>query len=76
MIDHVYRKFPDNVEAIRALLQKDATFHETCDDYEEICTWLTHHCRPEDRPSVECDHARELMRALEDEINTVLLKAE
>lgn len=57
-------------------MQKDATFREICADYEEICTWLVDHRCAEDCPSVECDHARELVRDLENEINTVLLKAE
>ena len=76
MTDHVYRKFRNDTDAIRELLQKDATFREICADYEEICTWLAYHCRSEGPPSEECDRARELMRGLEDDINKVLREAE
>ncbi len=72
MSDHVYRKFPSHIEAIQALLQKDATFREICADYTEICTWLDNYCRSQVRPSKDCDHAQQLMRELEDEIMQVL----
>jgi uncharacterized protein YdcH (DUF465 family) len=75
MTDHVCRKFPNDMEAIQALLQKDATFREICADYEEICTWLHDCCRSKGRPSKECDFARELIRDLEDEITQVLRSA-
>ncbi len=75
MTDHVYRKFPNYIEALQALLQKDATFGEICADYEEICTWLACQYRSEDPPSEECDRARELIRDLEDEIEKVLRDA-
>ena len=70
--NHVYRKFSNRIEAIQTLLQKEATFREICADYEEICTWLDDYCRSKGRPSEECDHARELIRELEDEIQNVL----
>ena len=75
MIDHVYRKFPNHIEAIQALLQKDTTFREICDDYEEMCAWLDDYCRLKGRPSEECDHARDMMRDLEDEIIKALRNA-
>ena len=75
MTDHVYRKFPNYLEAIQALMQKDANFREICADYEEIYTWLKDCCRLQDRPSKECDHAREVIRGLEDEIIKVLRDA-
>ena len=75
MTDHVYRKFPNYMEAIQSLLQKDPTFREICADYEEICTWLHDYCRSKGRPSKECDFARELIRELEDEITEVLRSA-
>jgi len=43
--EHVFRKFPNHIEAIRILLQEDASFREMCADYEEICTWLDTHDR-------------------------------
>ncbi len=70
--EHVYRKFPEHIDAIQALLQKDATFREICADYAEICTWLDDYCRSQGRPSEECDHARQLIRDLEVEIVQVL----
>ena len=76
MTDHIYKKFRNNIDAIRTILQKDPTFREICADYEEICTWLAYHCRSEGPPSEECDRARELMRGLEDDINKVLREAE
>ena len=72
MPDHVYRKFPNHIEAIQALLLKDATFREICADYEEMCTWLDCQHRSEDRSNNECDIAREVIRELEDEITEVL----
>ena len=75
MTDHVYRKFPNYMEPIQVLLQKNATFREICADYEEICTWLHDYCRSKGRPSKECDFARELIRELEDEITEVLRSA-
>ncbi len=72
MSDHVTKKFPNKIDAIQILLQKDANFREMCDDYEEICTWLDDYCRSQGRPSKECDHARHLMRELEIEIIQVL----
>jgi uncharacterized protein YdcH (DUF465 family) len=73
--EHVYRKFPNYIEAIQALLQKDATFREICADYEEMCTWLIGYCRSKGLPSKECDLSRELIRELEDEITEVLRSA-
>ncbi len=75
MSDHVSRKFPNHIEAIQALLEKDATFREICADYAEICTWLDDYCRSQDRPSEECDHARQLIQELEVEIIQVLREA-
>lgn len=69
MPEHVYRKFPNHIEAIQALLQKDATFREICADYEEMCAWLDRQYHSEDRSNNECDIAREVIRELEDEIN-------
>ena len=75
MTDHVYKKFPNYLEAIQALSQRDAAFKEILADYEEICAWLDDCCRSQDRPSKECDHAREVIRGLEVEINKVLRDA-
>ena len=72
MTDHVYRKFPDQLETIQTLLQKDAAFAEMCANYEEICTWLTDHSRTRDLSPEERDHAHDLMRDLEDEIAEAL----
>ena len=75
MADYIHIKFLNHIEAIEALLQKDATFREICADYEEICTWVHDYCRSKGRPSKECDFARELIRDLENEINKVLRDA-
>ena len=68
MDDHVYRKFPDHIAAIKALRNKDATFSEICKDYEEMCTWLAAQSHPVDLQSEECIDARVLIQELEDEI--------
>ena len=73
--DHVYRKFPNHIEALQYICQRDATFKEIYDDYEEVCTWLDDYCRTQGRPSMECEHARQLMRELEVEIIQVLRDA-
>ena len=70
--EHVYRKFPNHIEDIQSLLQRDPTFREICADYVEICTWLDDFCCSQDRPSEECDYARQLIRELEVEIIQVL----
>ncbi len=70
--DHVYRKFSNNIEGVKELLQKNATFREICDNYGEICNWLDDYCRSQDRPTKECDHAMEIIQDLEEEINQVL----
>jgi uncharacterized protein YdcH (DUF465 family) len=72
MPEYVYRKFPNYIKTLQALLQKDATFREICADYEEMCTWLDLQYRSEDRSNNECDIAREVIRELEDEITEVL----
>ena len=72
MTDHVYRKFPNHIEGIKSLLQYDTTFREICANYEEMCTWLACQQHPEGRAAEECVRAREVIRELEDEINTVL----
>ena len=75
MPDHFYKKFPNHIEGIKALLQKDATFREICADYEEICTWLDSQDCSKDSPSKESDLTRELMWELEAEITKVLWSA-
>ena len=72
MTDHVYRRFSNQIEGIQALMQRDATFREICDDYEEISTWLAFNYRPESPASEECDLAKELMLDLEDDIKKAL----
>ena len=75
MPDHVYRKFPNHIEAIRALLRRDATFREICANHEEMCTWLACQEHPEGLPAEECDRAREVICALEEEIKKALKDA-
>lgn len=72
MTDHVYLKFPNHFYEIQRLLQHSTAFREMCDDYEEICTWLASHERTKRPPTEECEHARELVRELEDEIDNIL----
>ena len=72
MNEWIYKNFPNHIGCIQALLQYDATFRELCADYEEMCTWLEDYCRSQARQSEECDHAREMIRELENEINKVL----
>jgi len=40
-----------------------------------MCTWLDNYCRSQDRPSKECDHAREVIRDQEGEIKKALKDA-
>ncbi len=68
MTDYLYRKFPDHIKAIQALLEKDSRFRGIADDYNEICTWLASYCNSAGKASEECDHARELIKTLEIEI--------
>ena len=75
MAEHVYRKFPNHIEAIQSLLQEETSFREICADYEEICTWLDSYDRSEGPPSKEGDLTRELMWELEGEITRVLMGA-
>ena len=67
MTDHVHRKFPAHTREINRLLQANAVFKEICADYEEICTWLSKHCRSKGRRTVDCEIACELIRELENE---------
>ena len=76
MAAHVYRKFPNHIEAIRSLLHEDSNFREICTDYEEICTWLDSHDRSEGPLSKEGDLTREFVRELEAEITRVLRGAD
>ena len=75
MTEDIYRKFPNYIEAIQALLRKDATFREILANYEEMCTWLACQEQPEGRPAEERDRAREVIRDLEDEIKQALRDA-
>ena len=72
MTEHVYRKFPEHAALIQALRDKDRTFREICDDYEEMCTWLAAQSSSIDPHAEELVHAREIIRDLEAEIKKVL----
>ena len=72
MTDHVHRKFSAHTREINRLLQANAVFREICADYEEICTWLSNHCRSKGLRSVDCEIACELIQDLEDEIDKAL----
>ena len=72
MTDHVCRRYPDHADAIHALMKADRTFSEICDDYDEMCTWLMHHCRTHGKASEECLSAMEIIKDLEDEIDKML----
>ena len=75
MNDHIYRKFPDDTQAIQSLLQKDAAFREIYAEYEEMSTWLASQYPEQPRPAKEYDDARDLLRNLEQEIRKALRKA-
>ena len=68
MTEHAYRKFPEHAALIQALREKDRTFREICDDYEEMCTWLAAQSSSIDPHAEERLHAREIIRDLEAEI--------
>ena len=68
MTDAVYRRFPDHIKAIEELLKKDVIFREMCTDYEKLTDWLNGYCSLKGRASLECDHARDVIRDLEKEI--------
>ena len=72
MTDHIYQTFPQNIERIRSLLEKNPTFGEVCDDYEEICTWLANNSHLAGQSSTAYDQARDLMQDLEDEIKKIV----
>ena len=75
MNEHVCRKFPKHIGAIRALADRDATFRCVLADYEEMCTWLTVQQRREGPiDPEEIDNARDLIGNLEDEILAMLSK--
>lgn len=67
-MDHIQRKFPERVEEIRALVQKNPDFSELCNDYEEMCTWLATQTLSYGGSDEELDLARELMQDLEEDI--------
>ena len=70
--DHIYKRFPNYIDTIQVLLQKDSTFREICADYEEMCTWLDRQYRSKSQSDNDCNIARELIRELENEIMQVL----
>ena len=72
MGDHLYQRFPEKAESIQAFRAKDATFGEVCADYETISAWLATHDCPETLDLENLADARELKRALEDEILELL----
>lgn len=75
MTEHVYRRYPDRVERIQALKNRDTQFCEMCDDYEEMCTWLAAQTGPLDSHSEEYIQAKEIIQDLEDEIARALKKS-
>ena len=72
MTAHIYKRFPDRIEAIKSALQADEAFGEIYADYEEICTWLAARQRPASESCEECERALELWTELEQEITRVL----
>lgn len=67
-MNHLQKKFPKRYEHIKALIQKSSVFEDLCGDYEEICTWLTSQNRIEIHTEQELNHAREIIRDLEQDI--------
>lgn len=72
MSAHIYKRFPDRIEAIKTALQADDDFGEIFADYEEICTWLAARQRPANESCKECERAVELRAEPEQEISRVL----
>jgi hypothetical protein len=72
MTDHTYKKFPDRVAEIDALIQVNATFAEICADYEEMSAWLMNHCSSHSQACEECFSAMEIIKDLEAEIRQAL----
>ena len=68
MIDLIRKRFPDYAGTIEKRIKEDHRFREICADYEEISTWLANYCRSTGTASEKCDHARELIKDLENEI--------
>ena len=66
--DRVCRRFPSNIETIQSLIKSDPIFREICEDYDEMITWVERYCAAADPNNQACDHAREVILGLEDEI--------
>ena len=75
MTVHVCRKFPDQIEAIRKLVQRSEVLRDICTDYEEICSWLADCTKTKKPPSKEYDRALEVQRDLEKDILRILKEA-
>ena len=69
MFDHILRRFPDHVTTIQALANVDATMRAILADYEEISTWLAVHDGSAAPGDAELNHARKVIRDLENEIS-------
>ena len=67
-IDAIHKKFPRHIEKIGALLNESRTFREICAEYEEMNAYVAKFCGPESQNTKQCNHARELLRDLEQEI--------
>ena len=69
LFDHLLRRFPEHVTAIQALANVDATMRSILADYEEISTWLAVHDGSATPGDAELEHARKVIRDLENEIS-------
>ena len=74
MTDHVSKKFPDHTELIQSLMETNSAFRDICADYEEISTWLICCTRTKGISPKEYDHALEVKKDLENDIQQKLMK--
>ena len=71
----IVKRFPDRIDAINALMEKDAAFREICSDFEEAKDIFAEYCKSPDRSSNKSARCLELIKELEDEIIEALEEA-
>ena len=63
MTESVKARFPEELRRIDELLETRSSFREVCTDHQELTELLRDRCE-----STTCEHAREILHDLEDEI--------